>query len=125
MYVNLIISNWQMRWELNVLGEPDLRSGAHTLFSGEIGARFWTNGRELRAQAATTRRERRFHAILDEEHQRARNHPAAPPTQQPEPVRAGTRTTHRRADLRLPAAFLTGGIAGVAGLALARALRGK
>ncbi len=49
---DLIISSWQMRWELKVFGESDLRSGAYTLFpgelSGEIGARFWADGRELR-----------------------------------------------------------------------------
>jgi hypothetical protein len=41
------------------------------VFSGDEGRRFWTGSRAMRAVAADTRRERRFHQILDEEYRRA------------------------------------------------------
>ena len=79
IYVNLIISNWQMQYELRVFDEPHLRSAAHILFSGEVGQRFWSEVRDLRMRTASTRRERRFHKILDEGHQRALTSPATAP----------------------------------------------
>jgi hypothetical protein len=79
MYVNLIISNLQLRYELNAISEEHLRVTAHTLFSGEVGARFWAEGREMRLRSVGTRRERRFHEILDEEYQHALKEPAQPP----------------------------------------------
>ncbi|MEV4252498.1 DUF6082 family protein [Spirillospora sp. NPDC049652] len=78
MYINLIVSNWQMRWGLRDLSEQHLRATAHVLLSGEPGQRFWAEGRELRLRAVNGRRERRFHQILDEEYQHARRDPARP-----------------------------------------------
>lgn len=95
MYVNLIISNWQMQYELRVFSEPHLRSAAHILFSGEVGERFWSDVRELRAGTASTRRERRFHEILDEEYQHALTSPVVAPTPEspsPRPRRSIRRT---------------------------------
>jgi hypothetical protein len=84
MYVNLIISNWQMRWDLRDISEQHLRATAHVLLSGEAGQRFWAEGRELRLRVVGSRRERRFHQILDEEYQHARHDPARPPAPFPD-----------------------------------------
>jgi hypothetical protein len=78
-YVNLIISNWQMQYEVRVFSEQHLRSAAHILFSGEVGQRFWAEVRDLRISTSSTRRERRFHEILDEEYRHALSAPASPP----------------------------------------------
>lgn len=90
MYVNLIISNLQMRHELDAIAERHLRSTAHILFSGEVARRFWAEGRELRWRAAAGRRERRFLQILDEEHQHACESPAAPPAPASHPPESGS-----------------------------------
>jgi hypothetical protein len=79
MYVNLIISNLQLRYELNAISEEHLRVMARTIFSGEVGARFWAEGREMRLRSVGSRRERRFHEILDEEYRHALEEPAQPP----------------------------------------------
>ena len=71
IYSNLIVSHWQMMYELNAMTEQHLRSLAHIMFSGEAGRRFWGVTRELRLNSLGTRRERRFYAILDEEYRSA------------------------------------------------------
>src|SRR5216683_2045201 len=71
MYVNLIISQFQMAFELRTISEQHLREAAYILLSGEAGQRFWATGRELRQRAVSSRRERRFHEIIDAEYQRA------------------------------------------------------
>jgi hypothetical protein len=94
MYINLIISNLQFRYELNAISEEHLRVMAHTLFSGEVGARFWTEGREMRLRSVSTRRERRFHEILDQEYQHALEEPAQPPDPVRHQVEAPARQRH-------------------------------
>ncbi|GIH92163.1 DUF6082 family protein [Planobispora siamensis] len=79
MYVNLIVSQWAMEYELETITEQHLRSIAFTLFSGPAGRRYWRNVRDLRLESASTRRERRFHQILDEEFARAPEPPGPPP----------------------------------------------
>jgi hypothetical protein len=87
MYVNMIISTWQMQYELDAISEEHLRATAYLVFSGEIGQRFWSDARNLRLQAVSTRRERRFHEILDEEYKRALESPAVVPSAGEQPVR--------------------------------------
>ncbi|WP_344938996.1 DUF6082 family protein [Sphaerisporangium flaviroseum] len=89
MYVNLIISQWAMEYELRTITEEHLRSIAHVLLSGPAGRRYWANVRDLRINSTSTRRERRFHEILDEEYHRAGPSPPLPPRPKPE-----TRTAH-------------------------------
>jgi hypothetical protein len=96
MYVNLIISNWQMQYELRVFSEAPLRSAAHILFSGEAGERFWPEVRDLRVSTASTRRERRFHEILDEEYQHALTSPVVAPTPENSSMRSQPRRSTRR-----------------------------
>ncbi|GGS47925.1 hypothetical protein GCM10010156_03360 [Planobispora rosea] len=79
MYVNLIISQWSMEYELGAITEDHLRSIARVLFSGPAGRRYWTNVRDLRVTSTSTRRERRFHRILDEEFRATGETPPSPP----------------------------------------------
>ncbi|GII76858.1 hypothetical protein Sru01_18400 [Sphaerisporangium rufum] len=79
MYVNLIVSQWAMEYELRTITEDHLRSIAHVLFSGPAGRRYWAKVRDLRINSTSTRRERRFHEILDEEYHRAGTSPAPSP----------------------------------------------
>lgn len=70
-YVNLILSYWQGRYELGTFTDEHLRSGAREMFGSPPGPRFWADARDERATAYRTRRERRFHSIVDEEYRRA------------------------------------------------------
>jgi hypothetical protein len=79
MYVNLIVSQWEMEYELKAIGEDHLRSIARVVFSGLAGQRFWRNVRDLRMASSSNRRERRFHEILDEEYQLATRSSAIAP----------------------------------------------
>jgi hypothetical protein len=71
MYTNMIFSHWQLVYELNALSEEHLRQSAFVVLSGDEGHQFWTGARAMRAVAASTKRERRFHEIIEEEYQRA------------------------------------------------------
>ncbi|GAA4241080.1 hypothetical protein GCM10022254_68500 [Actinomadura meridiana] len=71
IYLNLIFSSWQMSFELKTMDERLLRTVTSTLFRGEPGRRFWAGAREARIATSTTRRERRFHRIVDETYRTA------------------------------------------------------
>lgn len=71
LYVNLIVSEWQVSFEIGTMGEALLRAEAASLFRGEPGRRFWRNARQVRLATSSARRERRFHQILDEEYRKA------------------------------------------------------
>jgi hypothetical protein len=83
MYVNLIVSHFQINYELRAIGERHLRESAYILLSGEAGQRFWIGARELRLRTSDTRRDRHFHEIMDEEYQRALRSPATAAPAQP------------------------------------------
>ncbi|SRR5216683_926874 len=83
IYVNLIISWFQVNYELKAVSEKHLRESAYILLSGEAGQRFWIGARELRLRTSDTRRDRRFHEIMDEEYQRALRSPATATPAQP------------------------------------------
>lgn len=70
-YVNLILSYWESRFELGTFTEQHLRSGAREMFSSPPGRRFWSTTRIGRSQIHETRRQRRFHEIVDGEYLRA------------------------------------------------------
>jgi hypothetical protein len=84
MYINMIISEWQMSFETKALGEVRLRAISREMFSARPGRTFWQQARAIRLATSDNKRARRFHKILDEEYQRA---PAPPP----EPPRRGWR----------------------------------
>ncbi|WP_155057860.1 DUF6082 family protein [Streptomyces blattellae] len=65
LYLNLVMSHWEMMFELGTLSEEHLRQGADSVFGTEPGRAFWTAARHARREAAETRRARRFHAVVD------------------------------------------------------------
>jgi hypothetical protein len=71
MYVNLILSYWEARYELGQLSDVHLRAGAAHMFQAEPGRRFWADARGLRTETSESRRARHFHRILDEEYLKA------------------------------------------------------
>jgi hypothetical protein len=71
MYVNLVVSHWEMEYGLHALSEEHLRVIARGVFSTDAGRRYWQAARPTRAISSVGRRERRFHQILDEEYSAA------------------------------------------------------
>ncbi|MVZ99945.1 hypothetical protein F8568_006040 [Actinomadura sp. LD22] len=104
MYINMIVSEWQMSYETKALPEVRLRAISREMFSGRPGRAYWQEARQVRLKTSADKRSRRFHEILDEEYRRA---PAPPPE---------TRRSRRR-----PWALLAATAAGA--LALAPILR--
>jgi hypothetical protein len=104
MYINMILSEWQMSFETKALGEIRLRAISREMFSGHPGRAFWREARDVRLATSENRRAHRFHEILDEEYDRA---PVPPP--EPRPVRRRRRLSHRDR-----AALLAGAAAGAA-----------
>ncbi|MFI0483108.1 DUF6082 family protein [Actinomadura sp. 9N215] len=104
LYINLMLSEWQMSFELKMLDERHLRVLAKGLFQGEGGRRFWIVAREHRISTSATRRERRFHQIVDDEYRAAEEQ--GPPRPDPEPHRDPAIVRHRE----LLAGIILGGI---------------
>jgi Family of unknown function (DUF6082) len=116
MYVNMIINHWLLMWELSAITEQHLRAIANVVLSGEIGHRFWSDGRELRMASVGTKRERRFNQILDEEYAK---------TPEPATSEDASRVTPRpspASDKRTMYGLVGGAILGAAGAVLARYL---
>lgn len=84
LFVNLLISNWEMSYEMDEMSEIRLRDSARHLFGGEAGQRYWQTVRERRLRRSTQKRARHFHEILDEEYQKATQPPPAPEPETPE-----------------------------------------
>ncbi|MEU9868851.1 DUF6082 family protein [Actinomadura sp. NPDC048021] len=95
MYINMILSEWQMSFETKALPEKRLRAISREMFSGRPGRAFWEEARQVRMGTAGSRRARRFHEILDEEYGLA---PVPPP---------------ERPRARRPWRFLAGSVVGV------------
>lgn len=104
IYLNLIFSSWQMSFELKTMDDRLLRVVTSALFKGEPGRRFWAGARETRIATSATRRERRFHRIVDEMYQAAEAQ--GPPLPDGRP--------HREAVIRRHRGFLLGVASGVA-----------
>ncbi len=71
LYVNLIVSQWQMAYAIGDLRDYELGVVARELFSGEAGRRYWRDARIFRLDTQTSKPDRRFHRIVDDEWQRA------------------------------------------------------
>ncbi|MFI0483382.1 DUF6082 family protein [Actinomadura sp. 9N215] len=76
MYINMIISEWQMSFETKALPETRLRAISREMFSARPGRAYWREARQVRMSTSETKRARRFHQILDEEYSGA---PEPPP----------------------------------------------
>jgi hypothetical protein len=75
MYVNLVVSHWEMWFELGDLTERWLASMCDEIFAGEIGRSFWARTREARISTASTRRMKHFNQIIDARYEAALDTP--------------------------------------------------
>lgn len=107
MYVNLIVSHWEMEYGLGAITEEHLRAIAHAIFSEEPGRRYWRAARPVRMISSMGRREERFHQILDEEFTKAGEPSKSAPSRSPEPGRP-----YRRPQQRLLASIIVAGVLG-------------
>jgi hypothetical protein len=71
MYVNMILTQWEMGFETGAIGAAHIRELAARLFEGRVPWEFWKRARELRMATAESRRSRRFQRIVDGEFARA------------------------------------------------------
>lgn len=71
LYVNLIVSQWQMAYKLNELGDIELRAMTRELLRGDPGRRYWDAARVFRLATQTSPQDVRFHSLVEEEWQRA------------------------------------------------------
>ncbi|MEV6813701.1 DUF6082 family protein, partial [Micromonospora sp. NPDC051296] len=85
VYTNLIVSHWQLMWEVDLLSEPHLEVLADQFFKGAAGRRFWAEARGPRMKAETSRRARRFTAVVDDRYHAAIA--TGPPVDSREPIR--------------------------------------
>jgi hypothetical protein len=70
IFLNLVVSHWQMMWEIGALNEIHLRLTAAGIFGGPLGRRYWREARDARRVAEKGRRARSFYLIVDDEYQR-------------------------------------------------------
>ncbi|MEU6407921.1 DUF6082 family protein [Microbispora sp. NPDC046933] len=79
LYLNLIVSYWEMMYEVGETSTQMLRSNARSaLFSQRMGYDFWTDTRMARLAVANNARKRRFWKVIDEEYQTIRSSQAVP-----------------------------------------------
>lgn len=71
VYVNLILSDWQARWDLGLLNEQVLRTIADSLFRGEASRKYWFEFGAYRLASAAGPDRARVVRILDEQYQQA------------------------------------------------------
>lgn len=71
IYINLIVSHWQMMWEIGALSENHLRLVSSQLFRGPLGRKYWSEASRVRPAVEGGRRARRLHVILKEEYEAA------------------------------------------------------
>jgi Family of unknown function (DUF6082) len=66
LYANMVISDWRYAYLSGQLPDDHLRQTARAVLGSPVGHAYWTFAREVRRSEAANRRDRRFHAILDE-----------------------------------------------------------
>jgi len=96
LYINMIISEWEMSFETKTLPEHRLRAITNEMFSGNPGHDYWHTADAGRQSTSTNRTERRFHRILDEEYHKSPE-PAAQPSTTPGPANPPPTNDKRRA----------------------------
>ncbi|MEU8401452.1 DUF6082 family protein [Nonomuraea sp. NPDC048892] len=106
LYLNLIVSYWEMRYQVGDMPDRVLRSLATAeLFTTTPGRRFWAEARIHRLRAAKNRKMRRFNEIMESAYQAT---PEIPPT--PAPSEAPKEKSHLVAGAAAGAAIgLVGG----------------
>ncbi|MEU5689701.1 DUF6082 family protein [Streptomyces venezuelae] len=74
MFANLIVNWWQTQYVLKEVSEAELAISLTTFFRGEIGRTYWNRVRPSWgrvAEAAHSKRKKRFVAIVDEQYRLA------------------------------------------------------
>lgn len=66
LFTNLIISHWQLAFEIGYLEVTELRLMAEDLFTAEPAQKFWLSGSETRRAVLSSHRDKWFHEILEE-----------------------------------------------------------
>lgn len=89
MYVNLVVSHWEMAFEVGDLTEHWVAAAADEIFAGEIGRSFWARSRQARLSTAATRRSRRLQRIIDERYAAALSTPPRTQRALPDPRVSG------------------------------------
>lgn len=77
-FTNMIAGFWKDNYETRMLDDGELHFNFSQLFQGEVGREYWINSRLAWAEAARTRRSRRFMRIAEEEYGKAIS--SGPPT---------------------------------------------
>lgn len=124
MYVNMILTQWEMGYESGAIGETHIRALAAKLFAGRVPWEFWRGVRELRIATAESRRGRRFQVMVDEEFQRAPE-PHAASAAPAEAERAERPVASRARRSRVLWAVLGAGAGGALAAAVVRRLGGR
>jgi hypothetical protein len=68
IYANLIVSHWQMMYEVGSLPDDQLRAMANNFFLGPVGPTYWRDVREVRLRTTHGRRSLRFMRVLDQQY---------------------------------------------------------
>ncbi|PRX50896.1 hypothetical protein B0I33_10147 [Prauserella shujinwangii] len=112
MYINLIISFWEMIYLAGDRSEGTLRANAHRLFPGAEGREYWRRFGAARMASAGGRAHHRFVRILDEQYRRLL---ADRPVAWRASLQAGAEPPPRGRDPRraVVLAVLAGGAAGI------------
>ncbi|NUW33621.1 hypothetical protein HTZ77_19600 [Nonomuraea sp. SMC257] len=117
LYLNLILSYWEMLYEVGEMSGPVLLEYARADFFGTPAGRiFWENTREHRRAVAQTRRAARFVSLIDRAWEMA-----GPTESEQTPIPARTPSRQARRAMAVAAALATGAAAAV----LLRALRSQ
>ncbi|WP_406673762.1 DUF6082 family protein [Nonomuraea sp. N2-4H] len=79
LFLNLMLSYWEMLFKVGDMTEPALMEYARRdFFSTEAGRRFWADSREYRLAVANNRRAEQFVAAMDLAYRRSLEGPVAP-----------------------------------------------
>lgn len=114
-YANLIVSFWQNAYLLGNVKEPGLRAAFEEFFQGEAGREYWDRAGKIRLRSSQTRRDKRFHYMMDEEYHKAIA--AGPSTVPAEPsliLPSDRRPPLRNSTLKRGTVLLLGTIGGIA-----------
>ncbi|MDN3025674.1 DUF6082 family protein [Streptomyces sp. S.PB5] len=71
LYVNLVLSHWEVSYELGNITDHWVAATADELFAGEVGRSFWARARASRIATAKTRRSRHLQQIIDSRYEHA------------------------------------------------------
>ncbi|WP_106584653.1 DUF6082 family protein [Murinocardiopsis flavida] len=110
LYLNMIVSQWQVAFETGAMPEERLRAIAEEMFSGAPGRAFWDRAGPKRMYRVGNDKQSRFSQILDEAY-RAADEPAEPGPPGYRSPHSADRPGNGRGVLL---AALLGGVAGVA-----------